>query len=63
MEMLYTTTYGVWDFPTEADDIVKIEGVFSGSSVHEAGKSYFLWLFHIHLCRLYGTMWVVGDTK
>ena len=37
--MLYTTTYGVWDFPTEADDIVKMEGVYSGSSIHEAGKN------------------------
>ena len=39
VEMLYTTTYGVWDFPTEADDIVKMEGVYSGSSIHEAGKN------------------------
>ena len=38
IEILYTTTYGVWDFPTEADDVMKVQGVFSSSSIHRAGR-------------------------
>ena len=42
IEMLYTTTYGVWEFPTEPDDIIKVEGVFSSSGIHHAGRKTIL---------------------
>ena len=37
MAMLYTTTYGEWEFLSEADDVIKMEAMFSSSSIHRAG--------------------------
>ena len=34
---LYATTYGAWEFPTEADDPLKLDRLYSVSSLHNWG--------------------------
>ena len=39
-ELVFTTSYGAWEFPTETDDLIKPCVVFSNSSIHKTGPIY-----------------------
>ena len=55
-EVVYTTSYGAWDFPTKPDDAIKPIIVHSNSSIHVMGSVYSQQLMTVN-----GKMsWVIG---
>ena len=58
-EILYTTSYGAWDFPTEATDQIKPVMIYSNSSIQKCGQ-----VFSQQLITVNGKMsWVIGWSK
>ncbi len=55
-EVVFTTSYGAWDFPTQPDDIIKPVIVHSNSGIHVTGYVYSQQLMTVN-----GKMsWVIG---
>ena len=58
-EILYTTSYGAWDFPTASTDKIKPLMIYTNSSIHRIGP-----VFSQQLITINGKLsWTVGWSK
>ena len=58
-EILYTTSYGAWDFPTASTDKIKPLMIYTNSSIHVIGP-----VFSQQLITVNGKLsWTIGWSK
>ncbi len=39
-DLVYTTSYGAWEFPFDADDLIKPIAIYTNSSIHKCGEIF-----------------------